>query len=92
MSELYNRSIEVYVPNHGIEPINIFHSEYKSDDAPIRLCYMDGNHYNAVIDPLTLWSQSYIVTTATEYIIQQSTSLNASSAHLNDVMQTGRVV
>ena len=52
MSELYNRSIEVYVPNHGIEPINIFHSEYKSDDAPIRLCYMDGNHYNAVIDPL----------------------------------------
>lgn len=52
MSELYNRSIEVFVPNHGIEPINIFHSEYKSDDAPIRLCYMDGNHYNAVIDPL----------------------------------------
>ncbi|KAL7533917.1 hypothetical protein ACHAXR_005523 [Thalassiosira sp. AJA248-18] len=53
MSELYNRSIEVFVPNHSsIDPINIFHSEYKSDDAPIRLCYMDGNHYNAVIDPL----------------------------------------
>lgn len=52
MSELYNRSILVFVPNHGIEPINIFHSEYKGVDAPIRLCYMDGNHYNAVIDPL----------------------------------------
>lgn len=59
MSELYNRSIEVFVPstsNHDgssvVEPINIFHSEYKSDDAPIRLCYMDGNHYNAVTDPL----------------------------------------
>lgn len=53
MSELYNRSIEVYVPDHGIEPINIFHSEYKGvGDAPIRLCYMDGNHYDAVVDPL----------------------------------------
>mmetsp|Transcript_26024 Transcript_26024/g.54291 ORF Transcript_26024/g.54291 Transcript_26024/m.54291 type:complete len:576 (-) Transcript_26024:196-1923(-) len=55
MSELYNRSIEVFVPDnqHGlVEPINIFHSEYKGDDAPIRLCYMDGNHYNAIVDPL----------------------------------------
>ena len=26
MSELYNRSIEVFVPKNGIEPINIFHS------------------------------------------------------------------
>ena len=52
MSELYNRSIEVFVPKNGIEPINIFHSEYKSADAPIRLAYTDSNHYNAVIDPL----------------------------------------
>jgi len=52
MSELYNRSIEVFVPDNGIDPINIFHSEYKSADAPIRLSYMDGNHYNAIIDPL----------------------------------------
>lgn len=55
MSELYNRSIEVFVPPKGIEPINIFHEEYyKNNDAdpPIRLCYMDGNHYNALIDPL----------------------------------------
>ena len=33
-------------------PLNIFHAEYKTDDAPIRLSYHDGNHYNAVIDPL----------------------------------------
>lgn len=55
MSELYNRSIEVFLPPKGIEPINIFHEEYyKNNDAdpPIRLCYMDGNHYNAIIDPL----------------------------------------
>jgi len=33
-------------------PINIFHAEYKTSDAPIRLSYHDGNHYNAVIDPV----------------------------------------
>ena len=33
ISELYNRSVEVYVPD-------------------LRLSYHDGNHYNAVIDPL----------------------------------------
>ena len=52
MSELYNRSIEVFVPNNGVEPINIFHSEYKNVDAPIRLAYVGGEHYNAIIDPL----------------------------------------
>lgn len=55
ISELYNRSIEVFVPQKGIEPINIFHEEYyksSNADPPIRLCYMDGNHYNALIDPL----------------------------------------
>lgn len=39
MSELYRRQIEVFVPNGDqddgpVEPINIFHSEYKSVDAP----------------------------------------------------------
>lgn len=33
------------------KPINIFQSEYKTSDIPIRLSYHDGNHYNAVIDP-----------------------------------------
>lgn len=32
--------------------MNIFHAEYKTADAPIRLSYHDGNHYNAVVDPL----------------------------------------
>ena len=58
-SELYNRSIEVFVPAAkgrdgpaAAEPINIFHSEYKGVDEPIRLCYTDGNHYDAITDPL----------------------------------------
>lgn len=52
ISELYNRPVEVYVPdNGGKAPINIFHAEYKTADAPIRLSYHDGNHYNAIIDP-----------------------------------------
>jgi OTU-like cysteine protease len=33
-------------------PMNIFQTGYKTSDAPIRLSYHDGNHYNAVIDPL----------------------------------------
>jgi hypothetical protein len=53
LSELFNRPVEVYVPeNGGATPINIFHADYKTCDQPIRLSYHDGNHYNAVIDPL----------------------------------------
>lgn len=60
MSELYNRTIRVYVPSEGIVPINIFqHNEGTSGEEegdasnpPIRLLYMDGNHYDALIDPL----------------------------------------
>ncbi|KAG7345624.1 OTU-like cysteine protease [Nitzschia inconspicua] len=52
ISELFNRPIEVFTPENGAKPLNIFHAEYKTDDAPIRLSYHDGNHYNAVIDPL----------------------------------------
>ena len=52
ISELFNRPIEVFSPENGATPLNIFHAEYKTDDAPIRLSYHDGNHYNAVIDPL----------------------------------------
>jgi OTU domain-containing protein 5 len=51
ISELYNRPVEVYTPENGVKPINIFHTEYKTSDHPIRLSYHDGNHYNAVIDP-----------------------------------------
>lgn len=54
-SELYNRTVQVYVPSRrtpAIEPINIFHHEYRNDtDPPIRLSYHDGNHYNAIVDP-----------------------------------------
>jgi OTU domain-containing protein 5 len=52
ISELFNRPVEVFTPENGSNPLNIFHAEYKTDDAPIRLSYHDGNHYNAVVDPL----------------------------------------
>lgn len=32
-------------------PINIFHGGYQSGNAPIRVSYHGGSHYNAVIDP-----------------------------------------
>ena len=33
------------------EPINTFHSSYKTDNEPIRLSYHSNVHYNGVIDP-----------------------------------------
>jgi len=52
ISELYNRPVELFVPTNGATPINIFQAAYKTCDAPLRLSYHDGNHYNAVTDPL----------------------------------------
>jgi OTU-like cysteine protease len=64
ISELYNRPVEVYTPDSlqhigndnsnefTFKPINIFQTDYKSSEFPIRLSYHDGNHYNAIIDPL----------------------------------------
>ena len=51
ISELFNRPVEVYSADSS-KPMNIFHAEYKTSDPPIRLSYHDGNHYNAVVDPL----------------------------------------
>jgi len=47
--ELYNRPVEIFVANEN--PINLFHEIYKTDNAPIRLSYHSGNHYNSVRDP-----------------------------------------
>ncbi|XP_048583216.1 OTU domain-containing protein 5 [Nematostella vectensis] len=49
LSEMYNRTIEVY--QYSIEPINIFHSSHKTDNEPIRLSYHNNIHYNSVINP-----------------------------------------
>lgn len=49
LSELYNRPIEVY--EYSMEPINIVHGMYKTDNEPIRLSYHCGVHYNSIIDP-----------------------------------------
>eukprot|EP00731_Ephydatia_muelleri_P036625 Em0293g2a len=51
MAEMYNRVIELY--QYGPEPINIFFGVYKTDNAPIRLSYHGGIHYNSVVDPHT---------------------------------------
>jgi OTU domain-containing protein 5 len=51
IAELFSRPVEVYTEESGPEPINIFQSDYK-DQFPIRLSYHDGNHYNAIVDPL----------------------------------------
>mmetsp|Transcript_10 Transcript_10/g.45 ORF Transcript_10/g.45 Transcript_10/m.45 type:complete len:412 (+) Transcript_10:46-1281(+) len=53
ISELFNRPIQIFTPRNGARPLNIFHAEYTTSDAPIRLSYHDGSHYNAVIDPST---------------------------------------
>ncbi|XP_075219366.1 OTU domain-containing protein 5-like isoform X2 [Lycorma delicatula] len=49
MSEMYNRTIEVFC--YGKEPINIFHGMHKTDNEPIRLSYQRGSHYNSIVDP-----------------------------------------
>jgi OTU-like cysteine protease len=64
ISELFNRPVEVFTPDGltkgdgstkndlKLQPMNIFHAEYKKSEYPIRLSYHDRNHYNAIIDPL----------------------------------------
>ncbi|CAE1306993.1 OTUD5 [Acanthosepion pharaonis] len=49
LCELYNRPIEVY--QYSIDPINTFHSAYKTDNEPIRISYHRNVHYNSVVDP-----------------------------------------
>lgn len=51
ISELFNRPVAVFTPENGAKPLNIFQSEYKTSDVPIRLSFHD-NHYDAVVDPL----------------------------------------
>ena len=34
-----------------IDPINAFHGVHQTDNAPIRLSYHRGVHYNSVVDP-----------------------------------------
>jgi OTU-like cysteine protease len=51
ISELFNRPVEVFTPENGAIPLNIFQSDYKTSDVPIRLSYHE-NHYDAVVDPL----------------------------------------
>eukprot|EP00039_Didymoeca_costata_P029406 m.24551 g.24551 ORF g.24551 m.24551 type:complete len:341 (-) comp7618_c0_seq1:2202-3224(-) len=49
MSELFNRTIEVYA--YSTEPMNTFNARETSQEAPIRVSYHGNIHYNAIIDP-----------------------------------------
>ncbi|CAG9855390.1 unnamed protein product [Phyllotreta striolata] len=49
MSELYNRTIEVYC--YQIEPINIFNGSRITSYEPIRLSYHRMCHYNSISNP-----------------------------------------
>ncbi|CAL4066375.1 unnamed protein product, partial [Meganyctiphanes norvegica] len=49
MSEMYNRVIEVYC--YSVEPINIFQGTLQTENAPMRLSYHMGTHYNSLVDP-----------------------------------------
>ncbi|XP_017783192.1 PREDICTED: OTU domain-containing protein 5 isoform X2 [Nicrophorus vespilloides] len=49
MSEMYNRTIEVYC--YKIEPINIFNGSKINADEPIRLSYHRMCHYNSISNP-----------------------------------------
>lgn len=56
MSELYCRPVDVYQPqpaDEPVRPLNTFQSPAAARAAvPIRLLYLSGNHYEALIDPL----------------------------------------
>ncbi|KAL5014916.1 hypothetical protein ScPMuIL_009186 [Solemya velum] len=47
--EIYSRPIEVY--QYSIDPINIFHGAYKTDNEPIRISYHQNVHYNSIVNP-----------------------------------------
>ncbi|CAG9828684.1 unnamed protein product [Diabrotica balteata] len=49
MSELYNRTIEVYC--YQLEPINIFNGSRSTSYEPIRLSYHRMCHYNSISNP-----------------------------------------
>ncbi|GMI23916.1 hypothetical protein TeGR_g10282, partial [Tetraparma gracilis] len=53
-SELYNRRVLVFTEGSWPEPVNVYSSSSASaaGDEPIRLAYRDGNHFDAIVDPL----------------------------------------
>eukprot|EP00041_Stephanoeca_diplocostata_P030107 m.902475 g.902475 ORF g.902475 m.902475 type:complete len:155 (-) comp23689_c3_seq67:354-818(-) len=62
MSELYNRSIEVY--SYSPVPINTFQAS-AAGGVPMRLSYHNQIHYNAVFDPQNVCRWSNAAMTAT---------------------------
>lgn len=52
-STLYVTAYVTFSLSSLSDPINIFFGVYKTDNAPIRLSYHHGVHYNSVVDPYT---------------------------------------
>lgn len=53
MAELYNRPILVYAADSGAVTefrCGVDEKESKDDSPPIRLVYVNGNHYNSIVD------------------------------------------
>jgi OTU-like cysteine protease len=101
ISELFNRPVEVYTPstcvgdNLQMQPINIFHEEYKTSDPPIRLSYHDGNHYNAIVDPLVPTAGLGLGLPGLKPGLadqMQITKAKTESDHLADEMELARVL
>ncbi|XP_066995460.1 OTU domain-containing protein 5-A [Anabrus simplex] len=89
MSEMYNRSVEVFC--YGVEPINIFHGKHKTDNEPIRLSYQRGSHYNSIVDPykatigVGLGLPSYTPGLADKNLMQEAVSLS-EDFHIEQTM------
>jgi OTU-like cysteine protease len=101
LSELFNRPVEVYTPGSCVgdcvelQPINIFHKEYKASDPPIRLSYHDGNHYNAIIDPFVPTAGLGLGLPGLKPGLadqMQLTKAKIESDHLADEMELARVL
>jgi len=76
MSLLYNRPVELYLPENGAEPFSITRPDSTNPNPPIRLSYFfgsTGGHYNAIVDlnqprtdPTTMGKATIIILDASQ--------------------------
>ena len=48
LSEMFNRTVEIYA--RDVQPINILQARDANREPPIRLLYVNGNHYDSIVD------------------------------------------
>ncbi|KAL5292684.1 OTUD5 family protein [Megaselia abdita] len=93
ISEIYNRSVEVYCYNAA--PVNIFNKEQMENGyPPLRLSYQHGTHYNAILDPYNatvgvgLGLAGYKPEMQTQKALQLSEDLELEQTMLEDKIKT----